>query len=321
MASDCSSCRGAVATAGQRSCSQRQRFGFVEIENNDEFLDDGLCRNTLIALPATHRSGRTFDGGGELAHRHAPGESGLPNGLSKGSAISHVARISRDHDCTPSCGRSPRYRGVSSQPGGNVGTEYKNLVELYESSVSRFADNPLFGTKQADSWSWMSYRDFGEQVDFARAGLAGLGLERGDRVAAISDNRTEWAIGAYATYGLGASWVPMYEAQLSKEWEFIIGDSGAKIAVVADDGIRAQLEDHHDQLPALEQVIVINGEAGGDAITWAELLARGAEAPVDTVHPDSGDVAGLIYTSGTTGSPKGVMLVTRQHHQQRQCVP
>ena len=189
-----------------------------------------------------------------------------------------------------------------------MGTEYKNLVELYESSVSRFADNPLFGTKQADSWSWMSYRDFGEQVDFARAGLAGLGLERGDRVAAISDNRTEWAIGAYATYGLGASWVPMYEAQLSKEWEFIIGDSGAKIAIVADDGIRAQLEDHHDQLPALEQVIVINGEAGGDAITWAELLARGAEAPVDTVHPDSGDVAGLIYTSGTTGSPKGVML-------------
>ena len=189
-----------------------------------------------------------------------------------------------------------------------MGTEYSNLVELYEASVARFADNPLFGTNHADGWSWMSYHDFGEHVDFARAGLAGLGLERGDRVAAISDNRTEWAIGAYATYGLGAAWVPMYEAQLSKEWEFIIGDSAAKIAIVADDGIRAQLEDHHDQLPALEHVIVINGEAGGDAITWAELLARGAEAPVETVHPASEDLAGLIYTSGTTGNPKGVML-------------
>ncbi len=187
-------------------------------------------------------------------------------------------------------------------------TEYRNLVELYESSVSRFAESPIFGTKDSDGWSWMTYHDFGEQVDFARAGLAGLGLEQGDRVAVISDNRIEWAVGAYATYGLGAAWVPMYEAQLSKEWEFIIGDSGAKIAVVANDGIRAQLEDHHDQLPALEQVIVIDGEAGGDAITWAELLARGAEAPVDTVHPASEDLAGLIYTSGTTGSPKGVML-------------
>ncbi|MEA2023787.1 MAG: long-chain fatty acid--CoA ligase [Actinomycetota bacterium] len=189
-----------------------------------------------------------------------------------------------------------------------MGTEFRNLVELYEASVTRFAENPLFGTGHADGWSWMSYHDFGEQVDFARAGLAGLGVEKGDRVAVISDNRIEWAVGAYATYGLGAAWVPMYEAQLSKEWEFIIGDSGAKIAVVADDGIRAQLEDHHDQLPALEHVIVINGEAGGDAITWAELLARGAEAPVDTVHPASGDLAGLIYTSGTTGNPKGVML-------------
>ncbi len=187
-------------------------------------------------------------------------------------------------------------------------TEYRNLVELYEASVSRFADKPIFGTKGADGWSWMSYQDFGEQVDFARAGLAGLGLEQGDRVAAISDNRAEWAVGAYATYGLGAAWVPMYEAQLSKEWGFIIGNSGAKIAIVADDGIRAQLDDHREQLPALEQVVVINGEAGGDAITWAELLARGAEMPVDTVHPAPEDLAGLIYTSGTTGSPKGVML-------------
>ncbi len=189
-----------------------------------------------------------------------------------------------------------------------MGTEYRNLVELYEASVGRFAENPLFGMSHADGWSWMSYHDFGEQVDFARAGFSGLGLEQGDRVAVISDNRIAWAVGAYATYGLGAAWVPMYEAQLSKEWEFIIADSGARIAVVADDGIRAQLEHHREKLPALEHVIVINGEAGGSAITWAELLSRGAEAPVNTVHPGSGDLAGLIYTSGTTGNPKGVML-------------
>jgi long-chain acyl-CoA synthetase len=189
-----------------------------------------------------------------------------------------------------------------------VATEYPNLVELYESSVNRFSDNPMFGTKHSDGWDWITYHDFGEKVDQARGGLSGLGVGRGDRVAAISDNRVEWAIGAYATYSLGAAWVPMYEAQLSKEWQFIIGDSGAKVAVVADDGIRAQLDDHRDELPSLEQIIVINGEAGGDAITWAELLARGAEDSVDAVHPDSNDLAGLIYTSGTTGNPKGVML-------------
>ncbi|MEN8234837.1 MAG: long-chain fatty acid--CoA ligase [Actinomycetota bacterium] len=189
-----------------------------------------------------------------------------------------------------------------------MATEFRNLVELYESSVGRFAENPLFGIGHADGWTWMTYHEFGEQVDFARAGLAGLGVEPGDRVAVISDNRVEWAVGAYATYGLNCAWVPMYEAQLSKEWEYIIADSGAKVAIVADDGIRAQLDDHRDETPSLEQVVVINGEAGGDAITWAELLARGAEAPVDTIHPASEDLAGLIYTSGTTGKPKGVML-------------
>jgi long-chain acyl-CoA synthetase len=189
-----------------------------------------------------------------------------------------------------------------------VGTQFRNLVELYESSVSRFADNPLFGTRHTDEWRWMSYGEFGKQVDYARGGLSGLGVERADRVAVISDNRIAWAVGAYATYGLGAAWVPMYEAQLSKEWQFILADAGAKVAIVADDGIRAQLDDHRDTLPDLRQIIVINGEAGGDSITWSELLARGADAPIDTAHPEPEDLAGLIYTSGTTGQPKGVML-------------
>ena len=139
-------------------------------------------------------------------------------------------------------------------------------------------------------------------------GLAGIGVAAGDRVAAIADNRVEWAVGAYGTYTLGAAWVPMYEAQQSKEWQYILADSGAKVAIVANDGIRAQLDDLAFGLPDLRQIVVIDGEAGGGAITFAELQARGAEAWVDTVHPDPSSLAGLIYTSGTTGKPKGVML-------------
>ena len=190
-----------------------------------------------------------------------------------------------------------------------MATDFKSLPDLFEASVARFGDNPLFGTKQSDgTWAWMSYAEFGERVARARAGLAGLGVGSGDRVAVILDNSTEWAVGAYGTYTLGAAWVPMYEAQQSKEWQYILADSGAKVAFVADDGTRAQLEDHADRLPDLEQVVVIHGEAEGAAITFDELLARGAEAPVDTVHPDPESLAGLIYTSGTTGNPKGVML-------------
>lgn len=189
-----------------------------------------------------------------------------------------------------------------------MGTNFRNLVELYESSVGRFTDNQLFGTRHTEGWRWITYGEFGKQVDYARGGLAGLGIHTGDRVAVISDNMVEWAVGAYATYGLGAAWVPMYEAQLAREWKFILGNSGAKIVIVGDDGIRAQLDDIRDDLPDLGQIVVIRGEAGGDSITWAEMLARGADTPVDTVDPASEDLACLIYTSGTTGQPKGVML-------------
>jgi long-chain acyl-CoA synthetase len=191
-------------------------------------------------------------------------------------------------------------------------TDFKNLVELYQSSIASHTDNKLFGTRQTDgSWDWMTYGQFGEAVDQARSGLAGLGVGPGDKVAVISDNRAEWAIGAYGTYSLGAWWVPMYEAQLAKDWKYILDDCGAKVVVVADDGIRAQIDDFRDELPNLEKIVVYSGDAGGDAITFAELLARGSEGSVDAIQPAPDDVAGLIYTSGTTGNPKGVMLTHR----------
>jgi len=190
-----------------------------------------------------------------------------------------------------------------------MATDFKSLPDLFEASVSRFADNNLFGTKQPDgSWDWMLYSQFADQVAKARAGLAALGVGEGDRVAAIADNRVEWAVGAYGTYTLGAAWVPMYEAQQSKEWQYILADAGAKVAIVANDGIRAQLDDHSHELPDLEHIVVIDGDAGGSATTFSELLDRGANSPIDTVHPDPATMAGLIYTSGTTGNPKGVML-------------
>ena len=151
------------------------------------------------------------------------------------------------------------------------------LNELITTSVVTYADNPLFGTRAGDGdWEWMTYGEFGENVEKARGGLASLGVSAGDRVAIISDNRIEWAVGAYATYTLGAAWVPMYEAQTQKDWKYILADSGAKVLFAATDGIRAQVEEVQDELPDLEAIVVIVDPAGGDAIDYTELLARGA---------------------------------------------
>ncbi len=184
-----------------------------------------------------------------------------------------------------------------------------SLAELVTHSVTVFSDNPLLGRRQEDGdWDWVTFAEFGEAVEQARGGLASLGVSKGDRVAIISDNRVEWAVGAYATYTLGAAWVPMYEAQTQKDWKYILEDSGAKVAFVATDGIRAQVEELAEVLPNLTQVVVIDDPAAGNAIAYDELLARGAENPAPVAVIDGSDLAGLIYTSGTTGNPKGVML-------------
>ena len=110
---------------------------------------------------------------------------------------------------------------------------FNTLVEIFDHSTNQFRNRPLFGVKRDDSWSWMSYGSFGEEVDRVRTGLAGLGVSKGDVVGIISDNRPEWAIAAYAAYGLGGAVVPMYEAQADDNWHYILGDSATKAVFVA----------------------------------------------------------------------------------------
>src|SRR5688572_28561566 len=115
--------------------------------------------------------------------------------------------------------------------------KHETLVDIYTDALKTFPDQPLFGTKKGGKWTWMNYLEFGRKTDAFRAGLASLGVKKGDRVAIIANNRPEWAIAAYACYGLGLAFVPMYEAQLPKDWEFIVKDCEAKVLIVATDAI------------------------------------------------------------------------------------
>ncbi|HQI01706.1 MAG TPA: AMP-binding protein, partial [Deltaproteobacteria bacterium] len=77
-----------------------------------------------------------------------------------------------------------------------------NLVEFLEGSVAKYPDSPFLGTKNAQGqYEWITYRTFGWRVDNLRAGLVQLGVKRGDAVGIIANNRTEWAIRAFAAYG------------------------------------------------------------------------------------------------------------------------
>ncbi|WP_207687858.1 AMP-binding protein [Desulfonema limicola] len=181
-----------------------------------------------------------------------------------------------------------------------------NLVELIENSVAKYPDNLFFGTKNKNGeYEWVRYGEVGKRIDNLRAGLAGLGIKKGDAVGIIANNRTEWAIISYAAYGLVGRYIPMYEKELVKIWKHIIIDGGIKVLFVATQTIYDQIKEMQDEFPSLEKIYLIEGEGEN---TMAGLEALGAANPVASIHPGPQDIAALIYTSGTTGNPKGVLL-------------
>ena len=81
-------------------------------------------------------------------------------------------------------------------------------------------------------YDWISYADFGSRVDNVRSGLSQLGIQKDDAVGIISNNSTDWAVCFFANSGLGARFVPMYEAELVQVWKYIINDAKIKVLFI-----------------------------------------------------------------------------------------
>lgn len=175
---------------------------------------------------------------------------------------------------------------------------------MLEESCGSYAARPALGTRGPSGWEWTTYGELQDLAGRCRAGLSALGVTATDKVAIISHNRLEWVVAAYATYGLGATFVPLYEEQHPAEWEFILADSGAKVVVAGSQNVAETLP--RPSKPSAREHVIVVGGSGNDS--FERLLERGAASPVRAEHPGADAPASLIYTSGTTGAPKGVML-------------
>lgn len=181
-----------------------------------------------------------------------------------------------------------------------------NLIEWWKESLDKFAARDAIGTKNKNGvYEWATYKEMGTRIDNLRAGLATLGVNPGNVVGIIANNRLEWPIAAFATWGLKARFVPMYEAELVQIWKYIITDSQAKVLFVSKPEIYEKVKDFPKEIPTLKHIFVI--ESDGEN-SMAALEKKGAAKPIPPQIPKADDVAELIYTSGTTGNPKGVLL-------------
>jgi len=130
-----------------------------------------------------------------------------------------------------------------------------NWVKMLEESVKRFPDRPYIGEKDGNGvFQFITYKEFANRVDNLRAGLAKIGVVKGDSVGIIAGNRKEWTLGAFATFGLIAHWVPMYEKELMDTWKYIVTDAKIKVLFVSNNEIYNKVKHFTNDISTLEKM-------------------------------------------------------------------
>jgi long-chain acyl-CoA synthetase len=224
-----------------------------------------------------------------------------------------------------------RQAHAAAEPAGAVGRrEASNpadipagtLVDLFLKAVA--LDRPRAQLYRTESgWQAVSHREVLANVHAIGAAMRGWGLERGDRIGLLAENRPEWAWVDYAALCTGMLTVPLYPTLPAPQIAFILRHAACRVLFVSTQDQLNKVREAAAELPEIERIIVFDEVVAADAKvrTLADAMQYGRTqdwpepeflAEAKSAQPD--DVATLIYTSGTTGEPKGVMLTHANLH-------
>ena len=188
------------------------------------------------------------------------------------------------------------------------------IKRLFDYPYFQLEHSPLpdaFAGKEDGVWKKYSTRDIIDIGNSLSRGLLALGVEPGDKIALISNNRPEWNIVDFGVLQIGAVDVPIYPTISSSEYEFIFNNAEIKYCFVSDREIHEKVKVIASNVPSLRGVYSFDEIK--EVNNWSEVLNLGGAEYQEKVEQlkkevKSEDLATLIYTSGTTGLPKGVML-------------
>ncbi|MEN8224493.1 MAG: AMP-binding protein [Bacteroidota bacterium] len=194
----------------------------------------------------------------------------------------------------------------------------KTIVELLEKSAQKYGNNTYILEKKTDRYEGITYKETKEQVYKVAAGLLALGVKKGDRIALLSESRTDWVISELGVLHAGAVSVPL-SILLNEDTDlkFRLEHSESKWIIVSGNQLD-QINSIKRDLKNLEKVILLDPAESysQDEIYFGKLKEMGEEYWSN--DPDkfiemvrsvrTGDYANICYTSGTTADPKGVIL-------------
>jgi len=196
---------------------------------------------------------------------------------------------------------------------------FDNLVSLFLTRAREKGDAPFLWAKREGEWRSISWNEAARQIAALSATLQRIGLQPGDRVALVSENRPEWLIADLGIMAAGCVTVPTYTTNTTRDHAHVLGNSGARAVIVSNQKLAKNLvpavltssECHH--IIGIEDIRAGQAPDWVNVHRWSELTAGDADVPALREREKKvgrSDLACIIYTSGTGGAPRGV----QQHH-------
>ena len=196
------------------------------------------------------------------------------------------------------------------------------IIDFVEQYTAKYGDETFLREKVDGVWKETSFNTTREEAHILAAGFMSMGLEKGDKVALISEGRNYWIFSELGILYAGAVNVPLsFKLESDTDLTFRINHSDARFVIASQtqiDKIRRVI----DRCPKVEKVIVMDPiELKDGEIYIGDIMAAGKEylkehqdlllERMASVGPD--DYANISYTSGTTADPKGILLTHRNY--------
>ncbi len=196
----------------------------------------------------------------------------------------------------------------------------KTIIELFETSVEKFSNNPYMWEKIDGEYKSFTYSEIREQVFAFGAGLMSMGIKKGDRIGLLAEGRTDWIVAELGILYAGAVNVPLsVKLEAGTDVAFRLKHSGARMVIISRTQVE-KVESIFDECTELEKVVYFDEfeqdtdfklgfnqiKELGKVFLADEKNQKAFEAVWKGIESD--DLANISYTSGTTADPKGIML-------------